>query len=243
MPTDLDIFARDLARVHEVAFTTHADRLAPGVLRLLTDHGLLEGTVVEVGAGTGALTRHLVAAGLDVVATDAAPSMLVRLKAAVPGVRDTRVLVLPDDPVPSCDVVISVGHVLNYLDDSDAARRAVRAAVAALRPGGLLVMDVCDLTWGQTRSAAETVVREGDGWWLETVYSLPRPDTYVRDMTIRMSTPTGTRQSRGRHVNRLFDLYQLVAELRADGVPADLHDTLGGALLPPGMLALIGGSV
>ena len=71
------------------------------------------------------------------------------------GAEDVRVLALPDDPLPPADAVVSVGHVVSYLDDRAALQRALVAIAAAVRPGGLFAIDICDLEWGAARRGAE----------------------------------------------------------------------------------------
>jgi len=48
---------------------------------------------------------------------------------------ETRRLTLPDDPIPSADAIVSIGHVLSYLPDEEALDRALVAAAEALKPG------------------------------------------------------------------------------------------------------------
>ena len=75
--------------------------------------------VLELGCGSGALTRHLVAAGHRVVATDTSPPAMPALaREAVPGVEAFRRLALPDEQLPPADAVVSVGHVLSYLPNA-----------------------------------------------------------------------------------------------------------------------------
>ena len=64
-------YRRDLALVHHSGFGFHADACAPGLLALLEPVREAGGTVVEIGCGSGLLTRHLVDAGHRVVETDA----------------------------------------------------------------------------------------------------------------------------------------------------------------------------
>jgi hypothetical protein len=60
-------YQRDLAFVHDRGYGLHADRCAPGLLELLSGVGDPGGgLVLELGCGSGALTRHLLAAGLRV---------------------------------------------------------------------------------------------------------------------------------------------------------------------------------
>src|SRR5260370_33445072 len=95
-------YRRDLALVHHRGFGFHADRCAPGILELLRpvrDRGDL---VLELGCGSGLLTRYLLEAGHRVVATDASPAMLDLARAGVPSAA-IRPVILPDDALP--DVV------------------------------------------------------------------------------------------------------------------------------------------
>src|SRR4029077_2917903 len=108
-------YRRDLALVHHLGFGFHADLCAPGILRLLEPVRARRGLVVELGCGSGLLTRYLVDAGHRVIATDASPAMLALALETVPDAEAVTQLVLPDDPIPACDAIVSVGHPLSYL--------------------------------------------------------------------------------------------------------------------------------
>ncbi len=137
-------YRSDLARIHHEGFGFHADAVAPGILRLLgpvLDRG---GLVLELGCGSGLLTKYLVAAGHRVLATDASPAMVELARTYVPGVR-VEVLRLPDDPLPPADAIVSVGHPLSYLDSEEDIDRALAAVAGALDANGVLAFDICDL--------------------------------------------------------------------------------------------------
>ena len=70
MPDD-PYYRRDLALIHHIGFGFHAEDCAPGVLELLEPVRERDGLVVELGCGSGLLTRYLVDAGHRVIATDA----------------------------------------------------------------------------------------------------------------------------------------------------------------------------
>ena len=114
---DQPYYRDDLALVHHRGFGFHADMCAPGIVALLEPVRDRRGLVVELGCGSGLLTRHLLDAGHRVVATDASPAMLDLARAAGPDAEDVRQVSLPDDPIPDADAIVSVGHALNYLPD------------------------------------------------------------------------------------------------------------------------------
>src|SRR4051794_11528661 len=151
---DEPYYRADLAKIHHLGFSFHANNCAPGILELLEPVRERDGLVVELGCGSGLLTRYLIDAGHRVIATDASPSMLEIARGFVGDALEIRRLVLPDDPIPEADAIVSVGHVLSYLPDADAIDRALIAAAGALRPGGVLAIDLCDLIWGSERADA-----------------------------------------------------------------------------------------
>ena len=100
----MSYYRRDLAFIHDRGYGLYADRCAPGILDLLS--GVGDGQVLELGCGSGALTRHLLAAGLRVIATDASPDMLDLARAALGESADLRQLTVPGDPLPPADAVV-----------------------------------------------------------------------------------------------------------------------------------------
>ncbi len=75
---DQPYYRPDLALVHERGFGFHAAACAPGILEFLAPVLASGGVVLELGCGSGLLTRQLVAAGHRVIATDASPAMRTR---------------------------------------------------------------------------------------------------------------------------------------------------------------------
>ena len=93
------------------------------------------GLVVELGCGSGLLTRHLVDAGLRVIATDASPAMLDLARGIVPDAEESSASRSPTTRFPRPTPIVGVGHALNYLPDAVAVDRALVAIAGALRPG------------------------------------------------------------------------------------------------------------
>jgi SAM-dependent methyltransferase len=200
-----------------------------------------DGLVLELGCGSGLLTKHLVDAGHRVVATDASSSMLELARETAPGAEEVRQLVLPDDPLPQCDAVVSVGHVLSYLPDDAAIERALVAAADALRPGGAFALDLCDLLYGQLRREEPNHGRVGDSWAIVTRFSLPRENIFVREIAAFLREEDGTwRRDDERHENVLVETAAVPALLANHGIEARVSDSFGDEELPTGLVAIVG---
>ena len=234
-------YRQDLALVHHRGFGFHADACAPGILERLEPVRERAGLVVEIGCGSGLLTRHLLDAGHRVVATDASPAMLELARDVAADAEDIRQVVLPDDPLPDADAIVSVGHVLNYLSDEPAIRRALASIAEALRPGGVLAIDLCDLEWAATRRDAPNIGDVGDDWAIVTRFSSPSPDRFVREITTFLRNEDGSwRRDDERHDNVLIDTVLVPALLEGHGLQAAVEASFGTERLPVGLRALIG---
>lgn len=106
----------------------------PAAVDWLTGPGRL--TVIELGAGTGKLTRGLSAAGHDVLAVEPAPEMIAMLQQNVKRVRSA-VATAEAIPAPSrsADVVVA-SHSFHWFDKPEALPEIARV----LRPGGRLAV-------------------------------------------------------------------------------------------------------
>jgi SAM-dependent methyltransferase len=154
---------------------------------------------------------------------------------------DLRLLVLPDDPIPAADAIVSVGHVLSYLPDEAAIRRALSAICRALHPGGVFALDICDLKWGETRRNAPLSTSVDDDWVLVSRFSVRAPNRFVREMTTFLRGEDGTwRRDDERHDNALIDTAYVPELLREYGVDATLGSSFGDEDLPAGLVTIIG---
>jgi len=166
--------------------------------------------------------------------------MLALARETAPGA-DVRPLVLPEDPLPECDAVVSVGHVMSYLSDEAAIERALIAAARALRSAGVLALDLCDLLYGQLRREEPSASRVGDDWAIITRFSLPRPNLFVREIASFLPNEDGTwRRDDERHENVLVDTTAVPALLREHGVEAEVRESFGDEDLPHGLVAIVG---
>lgn len=233
-------YRRNLALVHHRGFGFHADLCADGILAAL--EAVRGGLVLELGCGSGLLTRYLVEAGHRVVATDASPAMLELAADVAPDAEQIRQLTLPDDPIPAADAIVGVGHALNYLPDAAAIDRALVAIAGSLRPGGMLAIDLCDLQWGAARRDAPDLARVSDDWAIFSRFSVPSPDRFIRKMTTFVADDDGTwRRDDERHDNVLIDTSRVPELLRRHGVDAEIRPSFSDDhAFPDGLVAVVG---
>lgn len=124
---------------------------ADAVSWLTGDHPV---RVLDLGAGTGKLTRSLVAAGHEVVAVDPSEPMLAWLRTALPMV-DARVGSAERLPLEDASVdVVTAGQAYHWFDPAVALPEIARV----LRPGGRL-----GLVWN---------LRDDSVGWVDELWSM-----------------------------------------------------------------------
>jgi SAM-dependent methyltransferase len=240
-PEDDPYYRRDLALAHHLGYGFHADACAPGILALLEPVRARGGLVLELGCGSGLLTRKLIDAGHRVIATDASPAMLDLAREYATGAQEIRQLTLPGDPLPPADAVVSVGHVLSYLPDAPAITAALTAIARALLPGGLFAIDLCDLSYGQHRRGEPPLGRVSEDWAVLASTSLPAPDRFIRQITVFMRNDDGSwRRDDERHENVLIDTARVPGLLAGEDVEVSVRSAFGAEQLPAGLAVLIG---
>lgn len=112
---------------------------------LLTEQGVKEGLVLDLGCGTGSLTELLAAAGYDMIGVDASEEMLELAyeKKAVSGsdilylCQDMRELEL----YGTVEAVISVCDCMNYILEYEDLVQVFRLVNNYLDPGGVFLFD------------------------------------------------------------------------------------------------------
>jgi SAM-dependent methyltransferase len=120
--------------------------------------------IVELGAGTGALTRQICLAGaIGIQATDASPAMVALGRAAVATARWS-VLDAFETPVPQAGLQVSSG-LLQWADDPV---RVLRRWKEAVRPGGRMVhafpCEPCLVEWRAVVPDSPVLWRDETAW-------------------------------------------------------------------------------
>lgn len=137
--------------------------------------------VVDVGAGTGKLTRAITAAGAEVVAVDPDLEMLAQLSLQVPGV-PTFQGSGEHMPLPGASVdAVVFGQSWHWVD----AEQATAECARVLRPGGVLA-----LVWN---------VRDERSPWVQRLTGIMQAsvaETFVADGGPQLQEPFGETESR-----------------------------------------------
>jgi SAM-dependent methyltransferase len=120
--------------------------------------------VLDVCCGTGRLAHALHQLGYDVVAFDLSPEQIDAAKQIHPGphyeIADMRT-----PPVGTFDAAINVYTSFGYFETEGEDFAAISAWAAALRPGGLLLMELADMERARAKldPSQEVVVRRTRG--------------------------------------------------------------------------------
>ena len=167
--------------------------------------------------------------------------MLNLARTHVPAAFEIRRLTLPSDPIPPAEAIVGVGHALNYLDEVWQVEAALIAMATALRPGGVMAIDLCDLEWGAVRVNQPPSIWRTEDWVLMTEFSVPEPSRYVRLMTTFVRQEGGMwRRDDERHDNVLIETSKVPELLALHGVEATVSRSFGDESLPAGLVAVVG---
>jgi ubiquinone/menaquinone biosynthesis C-methylase UbiE len=125
--------ARAFERVADVYERARPEYPAEAVAWMVDQLDIRDGrTVLDLGAGTGKLTRALVPTGAHVIAVEPGERMLAELRRVVPGVEAllgaAEAIPLPDDSVDA----VTVGQAFHWFRHDEAVPELHRV----LRPGG-----------------------------------------------------------------------------------------------------------
>jgi SAM-dependent methyltransferase len=237
----------DLAWVHHAGYSHHVERTCKGIVKLLRDGGLSAGArVLDIGCGSGLLARELLTAGFAVHGVDASPAMIELARDYARG-GDFDVGCLPtglaagvDGALAEADAVVSTGHVLNYLDTSADIVQALGELARAVRPAGVLAIDLMTGRYREQRDINEVHAKVKDDWAIVTRFSSPEPLRFDRMITVFRRVGDSWRRSDEHHRNLAFDVDDALNVLRDNGIDAHCRAAFGDEKLPKGLVVLTG---
>src|SRR5207248_1113162 len=114
----IDAYRDDLAYIHDAGFGGLARAAGPVLVEALRRRGFAGGLVVDLGCGSGIVSRAVAEAGYDVLGIDISPAMIALARERVSG-GTFRVGSVISTEIPRCIAVVAVGEVFNYLFDPE----------------------------------------------------------------------------------------------------------------------------
>lgn len=145
----------------EIDYEEMTDRICAELDRAGVPKGAL---VLDLGCGTGTLTRLLARRGYDMIGIDGSEEMLVRARENESG----GILYLQQDITDfelygTVAAIVSTTDTFNHITDADDLRRVFSLAHNYLDPGGVLIFDLNSRLKFETVYGARDYVLEDDG--------------------------------------------------------------------------------
>lgn len=231
------IYQEDLAYIHNLGFGELARGAAPVIIQTLRSSGLTQGTVVELGCGSGILLAALSRAGYQVVGIDSSEPMLELARAKAP-LADLRCQSLYDAAIPACSAVVSTGEPLNYETAERSNRQRLPGLAnrifSALPRGGVFLFDLI-LQLPETVTQYRTW-RTGEDWAVLTEGTPVESDLLARRIITFRKVAGGYRRKEETHFVRLFGREDIKRMLIDAGFSVQIGNGYGETPLPPGRL-------
>jgi SAM-dependent methyltransferase len=232
-----DAYRNDLAYIHDAGFGHFARSAAPVLLDALNRGSFERGLVVDLGCGSGILSKEISVAGYDVLGIDISEAMITLARHRVPQGRFETASLLTTE-IPPCVAVAAVGECLNYLFDAGHSRSKLKSLFRrihrALAPGGLFLGDVAEpgrVPAGGTQKS----YWEGEDWVvLVTSQEDGRRNLLTREITSFRKVGDYYRRDHESHHQRLLSRLELAGDLRRIGFRVRTLSGYGSLRFGPG---------
>lgn len=240
MPTDA--YREDLAYIHDAGHTAFATAAALRLVDELRSLGFRDGTVIDLGCGSGVLASVVARAGYRVIGMDISDAMVAIARKRAPESEFYVRSVLSAD-IPTCIAVTAIGEVLNYAFDKEnsiqAREKLFRRAYGALADGGLLMFDMAG--FDRAASGNHRTFVEGSDWAVLVDAEL---DETRHELTRRITTfrQVGNLYRRDTETHRLIliDPNEILQSLRSIGFQAERLIGYSAEPLPIGLAGFLG---
>jgi SAM-dependent methyltransferase len=231
-----DTYRTDLAYIHDAGFGHFALAAAPVLLQALKRAGVKRGLVVDLGCGSGILSKVVFDAGYDILGVDISDAMIALAQTRIPRAQ-FRTESLLSTQIPSCVAVAAVGECLNYLFDTTHSRSRLRALFRRihreLQPGGLFLGDFAEP--GRVPAGTQKSFWEDEDWAvLAESREHRRRKRLTRTITSFRKAGDSYRREHEVHHQRLIPRSELTCDLQQSGFRVRILRGYGSLRFGPG---------
>lgn len=220
----------DFASVYDILMDhIPYDKWADYIENILKRHGIEKGLVLELGCGTGTMTRKMADKGYDMIGIDISEDMLSLARQRGEG-KDDGILYLCQDMrefelYGTVAAVICVCDSINYMLSTEDLSKVFRLVGNYLDPGGLFIFDMDTRYLYEEVLADNTTYMEHDKGcfiWENNFY----PDDIINEVNLTLFIKEENslyRRHQETHVRRAYDveiIKRLLDEAELDMVGA-----------------------
>ncbi len=237
------LYREDLAYIHDIGHGDIARSAAERLVKELRGNGIQNGTVADIGCGSGILAGHLSEAGYRVMGIDVSEAMVAIARNRVSEANFSVCSFVTAD-LPRSVAVTAIGEVLNYAfdegNDSRTRNDFYGRAYEALMPGGLLLFDMADSDRAVSDGRHRTFT-EGPDWAVLVQTEFDRMSgVLTRNITSFREVEGVYRRDTETHRLVLVDPSEVLESLRSSGFEAQTLPGYGHETLPVGVVVFVG---
>ena len=200
------------------------DEWAEYMDNILKRHGIDNGLVLELGCGTGAMTRRMAAKGYDMIGIDISEEMLSLAKERSEGKEDGILYLCQDmrefELYGTVKAVFCVCDSINYMLSSQDLSKVFRHVGNYLDPGGLFIFDMDTAYLYEEILGDNTNIMKheaGDFIWENTYY----PEEMINEVELTLFLKQENslyRKHKETHVRRTYDVDTIKRLLDSTGL-------------------------
>ena len=186
------------------------------IIGLLQEYGIKDGTVADLGCGTGKLTRLLAAAGYDMIGVDSSEEMLGIARCHDPDSHDSDILYLHQDMrqlklLGSVRAAISICDSVNYILEEKDLLEVFGRVRRYLQPGGVFIFDL-NTVYKYKDILGETTIAETreEGSFIRDNYFDEETGINEYDLTLFIREESGLYRKYGEtHYQKAYDVERI----------------------------------